>query len=462
MRKWIAAITLVACGGDGGGDPGFDDQAFTQAEWNQVMTLSPLPALPVDVGNKYADNADAARLGQKLFWDKRTQANPLQIGRTTVDTSIMPALTPNPSALGEAGDLGVVSCAACHEPANWHSDNHSMPRNLTLGIRWSFRNDPSLVNAAFYESFGWSGAADAMWSQITGNPEAVVGATRGTLAHVVFDHYKTEYEAIFGPLPPLDDLTRFPANARPKLSPNEVLNPRSQAWVDAWTGMTADDQHAVNLILANAAKSLSAYLRKCVSRNAALDRYVAGDYAAISPSAKRGLKLFIGKAGCISCHSGPFFSDRTFHNTGVTQTGDNIPAMDLGRYSVLTSYSTAIPLFSSAGEFSDDAAAGMAKLTALGLTPPMPTDADKGKFRTKSLRQIEKSAPYMHTGAFADLASVVEFYDRGGDETAGQTKDPFMKPLNLTAAEKADLVEMLKTLSGDPVSDELKADTHNP
>ena len=468
MRGWawtVATVAMLGCGG--GGDSGFDDEFFTEIEWNQVRTLSPLPALPPDTGNAVADSDAAARLGQRLYWERRTHVNPIQIGKTTVDETVTPALTPNPSALGEAGDTGVIACASCHEPANFFSDNHSMPRNLSLAVRWTFRNDPSLVNAAFYTSFGWSGSADALWSQITGNPELVVGATRATYAHVIYDHYKTDYEAIFGPLPAALDpahaeKARFPAQARPKLFPNEVLTPVSQPWVTAWDGMTADDQRAVNQILANSAKALAAFVRKLASKNAAFDRYVAGDFAAISPSAKRGLKLFIGKAGCVGCHSTPFFSDNAFHNTGVTQTGDNVPTTDTGRFGVLTSYAAGPPLFSSAGMFSDDAAAGMAKLQSLGLVSPTPTDADRGKFRTKSLRQIEKSAPYMHTGGLADLAAVVEFYDRGGDTIAGQTKDPLMVPLNLTTAEKGDLVEFMKTLTGDPVSSELTADTSAP
>jgi cytochrome c peroxidase len=462
-----AAGLVLACGGGGGGDPTFDDAVFSEAEWAQVAKLSPLPELPPDTGNRVADDPAAARLGQRLYWERRTHVNPIQIGRTTVDPSVSPPLAPNPSALGEAGDTRVLSCASCHEPGHWHSDTHSVPRNLSLAIRYSFRNDPALVNAAFYTSFGWAGVADALWSQITGNPEAVVGATRGTYAHVVHDHYKADYEAIFGALPAaLDpsapDAARFPADARPRLSPSEVLNARTQAWVDAWNGMTADDQRELNRILANSSKALAAYVRKLVSRNAPLDRYVAGDFSAISASAKRGLKLFIGKAGCVACHSGPFFSDNKFHNTGVLQTGENVPAMDSGRHAVVSAYAAGLPTFSSAGELSDDIPAGMAKLAQLGLATPVPTDAHRGQFRTKSLRQIAETGPYMHNGSLADLAAVVEHYDRGGDDIPGQTRSPLIVPLNLSAAEKADLVAFMRTLTGDPIAAELIADTSAP
>jgi cytochrome c peroxidase len=461
------AISVGGVGCGGGSESTFDDAVFSATEWAQIEQLSPLPELPPDTGNDVADDPAAAALGQRLYWERRTHVNPIQIGRTTVDPSVSPPLTPNPSALGEAGDTRVISCASCHEPGHWHSDSHSMPRNLSLAVRYTFRNDPSLVNAAFYESFGWSGVADALWSQITGNPEAVVGATRGTYAHVVYDHYKADYEAIFGALPAaLDpaapDAARFPADARPRLSPNEMLNPRTQAWVDAWEGMTADDQRAVNRILANSSKALAAYVRRLVSRNAPFDRYVGGDFGAIPLAAKRGLKLFIGKAGCVSCHSGPFFSDNRFHATGVAQVGENVPAMDSGRFAVMQAYAAGLPTFSSAGEFSDDIPAGMAKLAQLGLVSPSATDAHRGQFRTKSLRQIAETAPYMHHGGLADLAAVIELYDRGGDDVPGVIKDPLMVELNLSAAEKADLVAFLQTLTGDPIPAALLADTSAP
>ena len=70
-----------------------------------------------------------------------------------------------------------------------------------------------------------------------------------------------------------------------------------------------------------------------------------------------------------------------------------------------------------------------------------------GTFLTPSLREVSKTAPYMHNGILPTLASVVDFYDRGGEQA--KNKDPRIKPLGLTAAEKAALVEFLKSLSGD-------------
>jgi cytochrome c peroxidase len=373
----------------------------------------------------------------------------------------MPPLQPNPTAVGEAGDVGAVACTTCHEPVHWFSDAHSEPRDLSLAIRYSFRNDPSLVNAAFYDDFGWAGSGDSLWTFITTTPESPIGGTRNGLVHLVFDHYRSDYEAIFGPMPgALADTGRFPAQARPRLG-NESLNQLTQPWITAWNGMSAADQLTANTIYVNACKAIAAYLRLLVSRNAPFDRYVAGDEIAISVAAKRGLRLFIGKAGCIACHPGPFFTDHRYHATGVAQSGPNVPSNDTGRLAVLQTYSAGIPPFSAAGAFSDDAAAGMAKLEEDGLIDPTPTAADRASFRTKALRQIAETAPYMHDGLLPDLESVVEFYDQGGG-TAALAKDPLMQRLGLTALEKSDLVEFLKTLTGDPIPAELTADLTAP
>jgi cytochrome c peroxidase len=461
----VGWLTLPACGDSGGGgtptvDAGARDPYFGEAEWAQIATLSPLPDVPDDPTNRVAKDAAAARLGQSLFFDKRIQAQPLQIGKTTVDPTLSPAPSPNPTALGEAGDLGKVACASCHEPGHWHSDFHSMPRNLSLAIKYAFRNDPALVNAVFYEELGWAGTADRLWTFITSTPEGPVGGTRAGLVHVLSDHYKSAYEAIFGALPA--GVASWPAQARPKLSAAEKPTTVTQPWIDAWSTLSADDQNAINTAYANACKAIAAYVAKLASRNAPFDKYVAGQHDAISTAAKRGLGLFIGKANCVACHAGPFFTDQKYHAIGVAQTGDNVPAADTGRFAVLTNYAAGVPLFSGAGAYSDDVNAGMARLVAKGLASPAPTpsDDDKGKFRTKSLRQIAETSPYMHDGVLADLPAVVDFYDQGGGDVAN--KDPLMKKLGLTAQEKSDLVEFLKTLTGDPIAADLTADTSAP
>ncbi len=151
------------------------------------------------------------------------------------------------------------------------------------------------------------------------------------------------------------------------------------------------------------AKAIGAFERTLLAGNAPYDRFKAGDTSALSEVAQRGMKLFFGKAHCSACHSGPLFTDGAFHNIGVGILKDN---PDLGRYEVTK---------------------------VLG---------DRGAFRTPSLRDIARTAPYMHDGSEPTLEAVVEYYNKGG--TPNPQLDEEIFPLNLTEQEKADLVVFLK------------------
>ena len=157
------------------------------------------------------------------------------------------------------------------------------------------------------------------------------------------------------------------------------------------------------------AKAIATFERTVLSGNSAWDKHVYNkDASALSESAKRGLVLFEGKALCTKCHVGFNLSDSQFHNIGV---GLDKPNPDYGRYKVTNQ------------------------------------EKDKGAFKTPILRDLLKTAPYMHDGSEKTLESVVEYYDKGG--FPNPWLDPQMKPLGLTVQEKADLVEFLKSLEGD-------------
>jgi cytochrome c peroxidase len=277
---------------------------------------------------------------------------------------------------------------------------------------------------------------------------ATMKSTRLEVVHMLFDKYRTEYDAIF-PVPldaALDpdaiDAARFPASGKPKAA---AADPDG-----AFELMTAADRLIVNRIYANFGKAIAAYMRTLVSRDAPFDRYVAGDLDAIPESAKRGLHTFLAK--CTGCHIGPNFADDDFHALAVPQTGLHVPAADSGRFTDV------VPLLSSAfntsGVFSDNTTTGI-------LTGLAQADSMKGQFRTKSLRNIAEAAPYMHAGQLATLADVVAFYNVGGGDVGatGIVKDPLMVPLNLDAQQQTDLVEFLKTLTGERMPAERLVDT---
>jgi cytochrome c peroxidase len=156
------------------------------------------------------------------------------------------------------------------------------------------------------------------------------------------------------------------------------------------------------------AKALSAYTRTILSGNAPYDRFKAGDHNALSPEAQRGLALFEGKARCVHCHTGFNFTDEEYHNIGVGIDKEN---PDLGRYMVTKA------------------------------------EADKGAFKTPTLRDVTKRGSYMHDGSINTLEEVIEYYDKGGN--ANPWLSPKSRPLNLTAQERADLVAFLHTLTGE-------------
>jgi cytochrome c peroxidase len=175
----------------------------------------------------------------------------------------------------------------------------------------------------------------------------------------------------------------------------------------------ADYQAAFHLAYAEpvsadgVSRALAAYLRTLRSGDAPVDRFHAGVATAITAEARAGFHLFVGKARCSLCHWGPTFSDGEFHNTGV----------------------------SARSGFHDD---GRYARTGAG--------ADLRAFRTAALRNVARTAPYMHDGSFATLEEVVDFYDGGGGPDEGRDVD--LRPLGLTAAEKRSLLAFLLALTG--------------
>ncbi|HKQ70941.1 MAG TPA: cytochrome c peroxidase, partial [Polyangiaceae bacterium] len=372
--------------------------------------------------------------------------------------------------LGAATEVNKVSCASCHDSANWYVDTRSRPRNTSLGVNWDIRNSATLVNAQYYKWVENDGFNEAEWQEAITAVELfwVMGGSRLRVAHAIYDHYRDDYNAVFAdaPLDPslaadAPDAARFPPDGLPKALTADGAN----AADGPWEAMSDADHDIVNRIFVNFAKACGAYVRLLVSRNAPFDKYVAGDYGALPTDAKDGLKLFIGKANCVHCHKSPHFSDDDFHNTGWAPDrkqvhllspppGGEMGVVEDGRFTGIV-FVTANE-FNSDSKWSDDQHTG--KLTDL-----VAKESDKGKWRTKGLRSIAKTDPFFHNGQFPTLPDVLKFYNNGGaDADFIGTKDEVMKKLNLSDGELSNLDKFLGQLTGDPIPSFLQTDTSAP
>lgn len=255
-----------------------------------------------------------------------------------------------------------LSCSSCHQPAHYFANG----RRVSQGIagRKGHRNVPSILNVAYGRSFFWDGRAPTLEVQvlgpIQGHSELGMNLQELMVRLQGEDRYRTAFRHAFG---------------KGEITPE------------------------------NLARALASYLRTLRSGNAPIDRYLHGDTSALSPDARKGFRLFTGRANCGACHIIPLFTDHRFHNTGVSWG-----SADSGRIAVT-------------GD-----------------------SVDRGAFKTPSLRNVAMTAPYMHDGSLASLEDVVDRYDRGG--MPNPYLDEEIHPLRLTPVQKRQLIAFLRSLTG--------------
>ncbi len=294
-----------------------------------------------------------------------------------------------------SGDTS-TSCATCHLPDVGWGEGNAISRGYPG--TWHWRNSQTVINSAYLAKLFWAGEATSLEAQAD-------SAASGNLAGNVD---KAMAEERLAQIPRYVELFR-----------------------DAF-GVDAPTYHL-------ALRAIAAFERaETNSTDSPFDRYMRGETSALSRSARRGLDLFEGKAGCIQCHHGPLLTDESYHNLGVPKQArfeqDALAQIAL-RYQ---HYARGVPenVYRRADR-------------DLGLYYTTKREQDKGKFRTPPLRYLVYTAPYMHNGAFATLAEVVDFYDAGGGDDP--LRSPLLRPLGLTSAEKDDLLEFLESLSGSEV-----------
>lgn len=374
----------------------------------QSLSIELLGAPPADPSNRFADDPAAATLGKALFFDRRLSAN------------------------------GRVSCSTCHEPDHGFTDGRRVGRGLTNGNRRTMPIAPAVYSTWQF----WDGRADSLWAQALGpieNP-AEHGFTRIQVVRLLSTQYRGPYEATFGPLPDVSDLSRFPERASP------LGEAEARA---AWNRMTPADRAVIDDAFVKFGKSLAAYERTLRLRPTRFDDYVAG----ISGRAPRrggfstdevaGLQLFIGQGRCVQCHNGPLLTNLGFANTGVPSPRGHSP--DLGR---TTGIRTALAdPFNCRGFFSD-MDSGQCEELDYAVTD---SSEQRRAFKAPSLRGVAQRAPFMHAGQLATLEAVVDHYNRAPPAADGTSQ---LEPLNLSRLQRRQLVAFLRTLDERPIAAE--------
>jgi len=293
-----------------------------------------------------------------------------------------------------------MSCGMCHVPEQGFAQNE-LATSIGVEGRSLRRNAPTVLNTGFNESYFHDGRA------------------------------RTLEEQAWGPLLAADEMGN-PDRASVVARLSSIAQ-----YADAFAAAFGDRGVTQERI----ALALAAYQRSLVSGGSRFDRWYYGNQAdALTAQEKRGFVVFRGKAQCNACHKlgreYALFTDEEFHNLGVgfgpTQQDGVEVALAPG---VTTRLSDAALRSVSQPARPDD---GRFEVTG--------NAAERGAFRTPTLRNVELTAPYMHDGSIATLREVVDFYDRGGN--ANPNRDALMVLLYLSERDKQDLVAFMRALTG--------------
>lgn len=367
---------------------------FTPDERAHILAHGPWPPPPArDPGNALSGQPAAIALGQRLFFDPRLSAD------------------------------GALACASCHQPQHGFSD--SRPRALgragpgAVVATPLHRHTPALLNAGQQRWWGWDGAFDSLWSQalqpllsgqeLAADPQRIAVLLRSDAGLACL------WQQAMGTPPP----------APPPDQPQALLVPL--------------------------AKALGAYVATLQSQRTAFDGFrdalARGDQAAAARyplAAQRGLRLFIGRGNCSTCHAGPLFSNGEFGDIGA-RFFPRPGAVDAGRHGGITALQA--NAHNLLGPWADAPPPG-ADDPALKTRHVLAQHRNFGEFKVPSLRNVARTAPYLHDGQLATLGAVIDHYDTLNPDRLHADGEQILKPLQLRGSERADLLAFLHSLDG--------------
>jgi cytochrome c peroxidase len=268
-----------------------------------------------------------------------------------------------------------ISCATCHNPkaqfvdTRKNSNDERLKKSRGVDGKLAERHTPTLLNRGWSTRQMADGSATSLVDQVLmpiTNPNEMGGELAKVITYLRSkERYAAEFTSLFNRLPTKDDLAAVLA-----VYTSSLTSPSAEA-------------------------------------DAVLGSRVANQEQGRALRILRGQVIFNGKGGCVGCHSGPNFTDESFHNTGLSFGEQNV-LLDIGR-----------------ARFSR-------------------SQRDVGAVKTPTLRAIKSTAPYMTHGQFDSLAQVIDFYNRGG--RVGPNRSSNMRPLKLSNGEQADLLEYLRSL----------------
>ena len=397
--------------------------------------------------------AESVSLGFKLFFDKRLSVN------------------------------GQVACETCHLPAKLFADG----KKTAEGIGHGSRHAPQIADMASRVWFMWDGRAPSLEQQALLPIEDPVehGFSRGGVAWIIANYYDTEWTTAHGPLPKelkawlkeksLDEAQALPAHD-PKHAPDPMVReaistiqdtpflrlvfaesqkrggmmqsalmamydagPKPPSiWTDRWAKLDPKVARGIEQVFNAFSESVAAFVRTIQTGKTKVE---SGQK--LTDSEARGMALFNGKASCVTCHQGRDFTDNQFHNIGLVATApyslESMPdlgrAFGVGVYRNNTSSSKAI-----CATLKNQACAEAKYLNVFAIEPT-------GAFKTPSLRNVARTAPYMHDGSLATLDDVLTFYNRLPLRASVGQRTGILRSLGFSAGELADLKAFLGALS---------------
>jgi len=369
---------------------------FSEQELSAISAHGPWPGtVPPDPANELSGLPWAEKLGESLFFDTTLSAN------------------------------RSISCASCHQPENGFTDK--LP--VGVGLEQGVRNTQGLLDVGLQRWFGWDGGADSLWAaslrpmfnahEMGNDAVALATALRSNvLVRTALQSNVTDLVSI--------DVSMSRANT----TDNKVLS-------------SLGDEELIVI----AAKSIAAFMRTLRSERSDFDRFrdalVNDDIdaqSAYSESSRRGLKIFIGEANCRVCHFGSNFSNGEFHDTGRPFfTG--VGAVDSGRYGGIQRVKQ--DRFNLTGQYGD----ASSHTEKLKTTEVKLSQMNWGQWRTPSLRNLDLTGPYMHDGSLKTLRDVVDAYADIDPDRLHVKGEAILKPLDLTNAQRNDLVNFLRSLA---------------